>query len=160
MDHIEKTVTIKVPIEKVWELISNVERIPEWAKGYTEKMTITSKQRTGKGVTTHEIGVAFGNPYEKDFIITEWTEKRKIVFESTSGWPWKGSWFMKPAEDAVLFTYSVDFEPPFPTTKLKDVFRKKYETLLEEWVQNIKNILEKTNTSQNKRLPEATKTLQ
>ncbi|MBS7633774.1 SRPBCC family protein [Candidatus Bathyarchaeota archaeon] len=156
----EKTVKINAPIEKVWDLISNVERIPEWAKGYTEKMTITSKQRRGKGVTTHEVGVAFGNPYEKDFIITEWIEKRKIVFESTSGWSWKGVWLMKDAEGAVLFTYSVDFEPPFPITRLKDVFRKKYEKLLEEWVQNIKNILEKADKPQDRRMSEAAKTLQ
>ena len=148
MDHIEKTVEIKTTLEKVWELISNVERIPEWAKGYTEKMTITSKQRRGKGITTQEVGVAFGKPYEKDFIVTEWKEKRKIVFESTSGWSWRGSWVMKTFGDAVLFTYSVDFELPFPATRLKEVFRKKYEKLLEEWMQNIKDILEKPKRPQ------------
>ena len=143
MHHIERTVEIKAPLEKVWELISNLERIPEWAKGYTEKMTITSRQRKGKGTTTHEVGFAFGEPYEKDFAMTEWKEKRKIVFESTSGWPWRGSWSMKPIEDAVFFTYSVDFDLPFPVARLKEVFCKKYEKLLEEWVQNIKTILEK-----------------
>jgi len=141
--HIEKTIEIKAPVEKVWALISNVERIPEWAEGYTEREVITSKQRTGVGTTTHEVGVAFGKPYEKNFMITEWLDKEKIVFESTTGWPWKGSWIMKPTKEGTLFTYTVDFELPFEAERLKEVFRTRYEELLEKWVQNIKNIVEK-----------------
>ena len=143
MPHIEKTIEIKAPVEKVWTLISNVERIPEWAKGYTEREVITSKQRTGVGTTTHEVGVAFGKPYEKDFRVAEWVEKEKIVLQSTTGWPWKGSWIMKPAKEGTMFTYTVDFELPFEAERLKEVFRKRYEELLEKWVQNIKSIVEK-----------------
>lgn len=143
MDHIEKTVEIKVPVEKVWALISNLVRIPEWAKGYTERVVITSKQRTGVGTTTHEVGVAFGRAYEKDFIVAEWVEKEKIVFKSISGWPWKGKWVMKPAKEGNLFTYAVDFECPLGTDRMREVFHKRYQTLIENWVQNIKSILEK-----------------
>jgi len=143
LPHLEKTIEIKAPVEKVWALISNVERIPEWAKGYTERETITSKQRTGVGTTTHEIGVAFGKPYEKDFRIAEWVQKEKIVFQSTTGWPWKGSWIMKPTKEGTVFTYTVDFELPFEAERLEEVFRKRYEELLEKWVENIKNIVEK-----------------
>ena len=143
MPHVEKSIEIKAPVEKVWALISDVERVPEWAKGYTEKEMITSKQRTGVGLKTHEVGVAFGKPYEKDFVATEWVEKEKIVFETTTGWPWKGSWIMKNTKDGTLFTYTVDFELPFEAERLKEVFRKRYEERLEEWVQNIKNIVEK-----------------
>lgn len=143
MVHLEETVEIKAPVEKVWALISDLERIPEWAKGYTEREVITSKQRTGVGITTHEVGVAFGKPYEKDFRVAEWVEKEKIVFESTTGWPWKGSWMMKPTEEGTMFTYTVDFELPFEAERVTEVFRKRYEELLEKWVQNIKNIVEK-----------------
>ena len=143
MDHVEKTVEIKAPPEKVWALISDLERIPEWAKGYTEREEITSEQRTGVGTTTHEVGVAFGKRYEKDFVVTEWEEKRKIAYRSASGWPWKGSWTMKPTEAGTMFTFAVDFELPFEVERLREVFRKRYEKLLEEWVQNIKNIVEK-----------------
>jgi uncharacterized protein YndB with AHSA1/START domain len=143
VDHIEKSVEIRVPVEKVWALISDLERVPEWTRGYVEKETITSKLRRGKGVTTHEVGVAFGKSYEKDYVMTEWIEGRKIVFESTSGWPWKGSWVMKSTENGTMFTYAVDFELPFVVPRLNEVFRKKYEKLLEEWLQNIKSILEK-----------------
>ena len=143
MPHVEKTIEIKAPVEKVWALISNVERIPEWAKGYTEREIITSKQRTGVGLTTHEVGVAFGKPYEKDFVTTEWVDKEKIAFEKTTGWPWKGAWIMKPTKDGTLFTYTVDFELPFEAERLKEVFRKRYEEQLEKWVQNIKAIVEK-----------------
>ena len=66
MEYIEKTIEIKAPVEKVWALISDLERILEWAKGYAQKVVITSKQRTGVGTTTHEIGVSFGKPYEKE----------------------------------------------------------------------------------------------
>jgi len=141
--HIEKTIEIKAPVEKVWALISDLERIPEWAKGYTERVVITSKQRTGVGTTTHEFGVSFGKPYEKDFVGTEWVEKEKISFKSTSGWPWEGSWIMKPTKDGTLFTYAVDFDLPFKADRLREVFRKRYEKLIEDWVQNIKNLVEK-----------------
>lgn len=143
MDHIEKTVEIKAPLEKVWVLISNLERIPEWAEGYTEREVITSKQRTGVGTTTHEVGVALGKAYEKSFIITEWVEKEKIVFESISGWPWKGKWVMKPTKEGTLFTYAVDFKCPLCVDRMREVFHKRYQTLIEKWVQNIKSILEK-----------------
>jgi len=142
MTHIEKSTEIKATIEKVWELISNVERIPEWAKNYVQTVRITSKQRRGVGVTTHEVGVAFGKPYEKDFVVKEWVEKQKIVFESTSGWPWKGAWILKPTRDGTLLTYPVDFELPFEVPRMREVFSKKYEKLLEEWLQNMKTILE------------------
>jgi uncharacterized protein YndB with AHSA1/START domain len=141
--HIEETIEIKAPVETVWALISDLERIPEWAKGYTEREMITSKQRTGVNTTTHEVGVAFGKPYEKDFRVAEWVEKERIVFESTTGWPWKGSWMMKPTEEGTMFTYTVDFELPFEAERLIEVFRKRYEELLEKWVQNIKKIVEK-----------------
>jgi uncharacterized protein YndB with AHSA1/START domain len=143
LDHIEKTIEIKAPPEEVWALLSDLERIPEWAKGYAEREVITSKQRTGVGTTTHEVGVAFGKPYEKDFIVTEWVEREKISFSSTSGWPWKGSWIMKPIKEGTLFTYVVDFELPYGVEKLKASFREKYEKLIEEWMQNIKKIVEK-----------------
>jgi len=147
MTHIERSTEIKAPIEKVWELISNVERIPEWAKNYAQTVQITSKHRRGVGVTTHEVGVAFGKPYEKDFVVKEWVEKQKIVFESTSGWPWKGSWILKPTRDGTLLTYPVDFELPFEVPRLKEVFSKKYERLLEEWLQNMKTLLESKEAS-------------
>ena len=143
LPHIEKTIEIEAPVEKVWALISDAERIPEWAEGYTEKVTITSKQLRGVGATTHEIGVAFGKPYEKDLVAKEWVEKEKIVFENVTGWPWKGAWIMKPAKEGTLFTYTVDFDLPFEAERLKEVFRKRYEELLEKWVQNIKKIVEK-----------------
>ncbi|MGQ9460295.1 MAG: hypothetical protein ACUVRA_03570 [Candidatus Bathyarchaeaceae archaeon] len=50
---------------------------------------------------------------------------------------------MKPTKEGTLFTYTVEFELPFEAERLKEVFRKRYEELLETWVQNIKNILEK-----------------
>jgi len=89
------------------------------------------------------VGVSFGKPYEKDFIGTEWVEKEKISFKSTSGWPWHGSWIMKPTKDGTLFTYAVDFDLPFKANRLREIFRNRYEKLLEEWVQNIKNLVEK-----------------
>jgi ribosome-associated toxin RatA of RatAB toxin-antitoxin module len=143
LPHVEKSIEIKAPVEKVWALISNVERIPEWAKGYTEREIITSKQRTGVGLTTHETGVSFGKAYEKDFITTEWVEKEKIGFEKTTGWPWKGAWLMKTSKDGTLFTYTVDFELPFESERLAEIFRRRYEELLEQWVKNIKEIVEK-----------------
>lgn len=142
MEHVEKTIEIKAPVEKVWELISNPERIPEWAKGYVEKEVITGLADVG--VTTREIGVAFGKPYEKDFVVTELVEKEKISFKSISGWPWKGSWIMKPTKEGTMFTYVVDFELPFKAEKLKASFKQKYEELIGKWVQNIKKITEKT----------------
>lgn len=137
----EKTIEIKAPVEKVWELMSNVERIPEWAKGYVQKEIITGITETG--VTTREIGVAFGKPYEKDFVVTEIVEKEKISFQSASGWPWRGSWIMKPTKEGTVFTFVVDFELPFKAEKLKMIFRQRYEELVDKWVQNIKKIVEK-----------------
>jgi len=143
LDHVEKTVEIKAPPEKVWELISDLERIPEWARGYVQREEITSAQRRGVGTTTSEIGVSFGKGYSKTFKVIEWVEKEKITFRSTSGWLWKGSWVMKPTEAGTMFTYSVDFELPPGMERLRLSFYKRYEKLIEEWIQNIKNLVEK-----------------
>jgi len=77
------------------------DRYPEWAKS-VEKFEVTSKQRSGVGVTIHEVGVPAGrHRYDVHHKITEFVENKIIAFRITSGDKLvrkgsKGSWTISP----------------------------------------------------------------
>lgn len=64
MSHIGRTAEIKAPVEKVWAILTDWNRLREWAKT-VEKFEVTSKQRSGVGMTFHEVGVIAGGRTQK-----------------------------------------------------------------------------------------------
>ena len=53
MDQISKQLFFNAPLDRVWEVWTDVERTPEWVEGVSESK-ITSSIREGKGLSWNE----------------------------------------------------------------------------------------------------------
>lgn len=151
MGHVERTLEIKAPVERVWAFMTDWERIPEWTKS-VEKFEITSKQRSGVGVTSHEVGVLAGRwRYDIHSEATEFVENKVIAWRVVSGDAvvrkgTKVSWRMKPTKEGTQLTYTSDYEVPYSIFgKIIErlIFRGRLEKQLEGWMENIKSLVEK-----------------
>lgn len=145
MGHVERTSEIKAPVEKVWAIVTDLERIPEWAKD-VKKEEITSKQRSGVGTTFREVGVMYGRRYELDAEMTEFVENKKFAFRTTSGTKWKGSWTLKPTKAGTQLTYAADYNLGYSIFgKIFDKlsFHGRMEKRIDGWMENIKSLTEK-----------------
>ena len=110
MVHVERTLEIKAPVEKVWAFMTDWDRLPEWAKS-VEKFEITPEQRSGVGMTCHEVGVlACYLKYNIHTEVTEFVENKIITWRVVSGKGArkgaKGSWMMKPTKEGTQLTYA------------------------------------------------------
>ncbi|MFQ6085182.1 MAG: SRPBCC family protein [Candidatus Bathyarchaeia archaeon] len=147
----ERSLEIKAPVEKVWAFMTDWDRYPEWTKS-VEKFEITSKQRSGVGMTSHEVGVLAGRGrYDIHSEATEFVENRIIAWCVVSGDKLvrkgtKVSWMMKPTKVGTQLTYSSDYEVPYSIFgKIIErlIFRGRFEKQLESWMENIKRLVEK-----------------
>ena len=150
LGRVERTLEIKAPVEKVWAFMTDWDRYREWAKS-VEKFEVTSKQRSGVGVTIHEVGVLAGRyRYDVHHEITEFVENKIIASRVVSG---KGvrkgtkiSWTMKPTKVGTQLTYTSDYEVPYSIFgKIIErlIFRGRFEKQVEGWMENIKSLVEK-----------------
>lgn len=151
MGHVERTLEIKAPVEKVWAFMTNWDRVPEWAKT-VEKFEITSKQRSGVGMTSHEVGVLAGRwRYEYDGEVTEFVENEIIAWRVVSGDKvvrkgTKVSWTLTPTKVGTQLTYTSDYEVPYSIFgKIIErlIFRGRFERQIDGWMENIKSLVEK-----------------
>ena len=148
MGHIERTIEIKTPPEKVWLLITDFERLPEVVPE-VEKFTITSYRRSGAGMIVRQIGVESSGRYQYDFEVTELIENKKIVLKSisakgaVSGTKWEVSWTLNPTKIGTQLTYAADYKFPILFRIFGRSAIKRLETQVEGWLKNIRSKLEK-----------------
>jgi len=152
LGHVERTAEIKAPVEKVWAILTDWDRLREWAKS-VEKFEVTSKQRSGVGMTFREVGVIAGGRaqrYDARCDVIEFVENKIIAWRVTSGDKWvrKGnrtSWTVKPTEVGARLTYTSDYEVPYSIFgKIIDkLFRGRFEKQVDGWMENIKSLAEK-----------------
>lgn len=97
MVRIDAKISIALPPEHVWSHIwlSNVETLPRW-RPLVKKVSITSKQRSGAGMTWHEIHEIEGHRLVGERECIEWVKNRTFTWRSTSGLTVIGSWRLKP----------------------------------------------------------------
>jgi uncharacterized membrane protein len=70
MARIVKRVQVEAPVEEVFELISDLERMPEWMKTCKSHM-VTSEQKRGVGTQTHCVMETAGRTIEYNSVVTE-----------------------------------------------------------------------------------------
>ena len=149
MVRVERSLEIRAPVERVWALMTDWDRLPEWAKT-VEKFEITSKQRSGVGMTSHEVGVLAGRwRYDIHWEATEFVENEVIACRVVSG---KGvrkgtkvSWTMKPTKEGAQLTYTSDYKVPYSIFgKIIErlIFRGRFEKQVDGWMENIKSLVE------------------
>jgi len=146
---IEKSIEIKVPPEKAWEMLA-FDRMPEWmdewksVKYTSEARTPEDKYRVGTSAHITEKHVEF------DLEIMEILENEKITALS------KGmgggrvtmtlTYILKPVEEGTKVTYAMDYEMPggILGKTLDKLFGEKHaEKGVERSLNNLKSILEK-----------------
>jgi len=142
---IEKSIEIKAPAKKVWQLLF-WDRIPEWMD-ILERAEYTSEKRAGVGATAHVIGEAAGVKAEWDVEVTEYVENEKAIWRSTAGNVTAlGTTTLKPTKAGTEITLVMDYELPYSILgKIinKLMVGKEMEKDFERALEKLKNILEK-----------------
>ncbi len=147
MVRIEKSIEIKTPHEKVWEMLA-FDRMPEWMSDW-KSVAFTSEVRTPE--EKYELG-ASAHVTEKhgefDLDISESLENEKITVISKGKYkyPWMGggrvtmtvTYTLKPVKEGTKLTYAMGYE------MFGGRFGKGYlEKQVEKSLEKLKSILEK-----------------
>ncbi len=102
---IEKSAEFKAPPERVWAIIADHTRMPEWAQMHS--VTITSNHTEGVGLTCQcDFGL-----FQAEEKVTEWQENRKIVHQMTvMGMPMTETWTLERIEGGTRFIWRQELE--------------------------------------------------
>jgi len=153
---IEKSIEIRAPPEKVWEMLA-FDRHKEWdeemEKGlksleYTSEVhTPEDKYKVGASAHVNLIGMGMG---ELDFEVTESLENEKMTFHvkksGTNQTTGIMTLILEPAEEGTKFTCVFDYKMPWGIFGkfLEKLFaRRMEEKHLEKCLEKLKSILEK-----------------
>ena len=148
MTRIEKSIEIKAPPEKVWEMLA-LDRCPEWMDDLKSSEYITEvhtpEDRYKVGTSAHWKKV---KKEEHDMEIMESLENEKIVFRTSpiQGVIMTGTFTLKPTEAGTEMAYIVDYEMPWSIFgKILDklLVRRTLEKDIEGESKKLKSILEK-----------------
>jgi uncharacterized protein YndB with AHSA1/START domain len=155
LGRIEKTIEIKAPPEKVWEMLA-FDRQLEWDEDnqknvknleYTSEVnTPEDKYRVGASVHVDIKGMGMG---EFDYEITESLQNEKITFHvkksGTNQTAGGMTYILRPIEEGTKFTLVFDYEMPwgvFGTFLEKLFYRRMGEKRQERSLEQLKGILE------------------
>ena len=144
MGRIEKSIEIKAPPEKVWEMFA-FDRHPEWNEEY-KSAEYTSEVRTSED--KYRVGASAhitSKQEEIDVEITESLENEKVTFRSESKGYTLATYILEPLEDGTRLTYAIDYEMPLGTLGkfLDKLGGKSGEKKVEKELERLKSILEK-----------------
>jgi len=145
---IEKSIEIKAPPEKVWEMLA-LDRMPEWMDDLKSSEYITEvhtpEDRYKVGTSAHWMKV---DKEDHDMEIMESLENEKIVFRTSPvhGVRMTGTFTLKPTEAGTEMTYAADYTMPWGVLgKFLDKVMIKKAMLkdIEGESKSLKSILEK-----------------
>ena len=114
MAKMEKSIEIKAPPERVWEMLA-LDRMPEWmdvvevksAKYVSEVRTPEDKYRVGASAHVVE------KRWEYDLDVTESLEKEKITVRSKGKYVYTFTYVLKPVDGGTRLDWVGDFEMPW-----------------------------------------------
>jgi uncharacterized protein YndB with AHSA1/START domain len=154
---VEKSIEIKAPPERVWEMLA-LDRLLEWCEGYNALKSVeytsevsTPKDKYRVGASAHGIPKKEGESIKHFFEITESLENKKITLRMY-GKTFRGTytalvtWTLEPIEKETEFTHEADYGMPWGILgKVLGplfVYRILEKEVAKE-LENLKNILEK-----------------
>jgi len=140
----ERSVEIKVPPEKVWDILA-LDRMQEWVEGV--KVEYTSEVRTPGdkyrvGATAH---LSVKSEGEHDVEITESVENERMTYRSKPPYyKYTATYMLKPVEGGTELTWMSDYEMPWGILGkfLLLFFQRTGEKEYEKSLGKLKNILE------------------
>jgi len=146
---IEKSIVIKAPPEKVWEMLA-IDRLPEWmdvaelksAKYISEIRTPADKYRVGACAHMTE------KRWEYDLEITESLKNEKMTSHTKGGKHGMGytaTSYLKPVQEGTKLTLALDIEPGYGILgkAIYRLFRSAEEKVVGRALEKLKRILEK-----------------
>lgn len=145
MARIEKSIEIDAAPQKVWDLLKELERMPEWMTSM-KSHKITSEKRYGKGVTTHCVMQHGDRTFEYDAEVTEYNEPENAAWHCDKPMRFDGSYTLKAVDSKTKLTMVLDYDLPYSILgKMIDTLKvsKEMDRGVEEGLQNIKKMLEK-----------------
>ncbi len=146
MARLEKSIEIDASPEKIWSLV-NWDRVPEWYDSIKKVEWKTAKGTMGVGTAVHVWSESGGVKTEFDTEITEFVDKEKVTWRTTSGTPttiFHAS--MIPSGTKYKMTTTFDYELPYSILgKLIDKLKvhKELEKEAESALQRMKAVAEK-----------------
>lgn len=81
MNSLTKKISINAPLEKIWAILADVARTPEWVDGVKESER-TGPVREGKGARWRESCVLDRQHIEVEHEMTVWEPMKKAVIQS------------------------------------------------------------------------------
>lgn len=139
MNLLAKSILISAPLEKVWNILAEVSRTPEWVDGVKESER-TGAVREGKGMRWREACVLGRQHIEVEHEMTVWEPMKKAVIESKL--PMNGSmkrthhFCEKPegVEVSVEFSWDLGIAGMLlGEEKVKNILDQSFENTLANW---------------------------
>jgi uncharacterized protein YndB with AHSA1/START domain len=105
------------PIDRVWAVITDVERYPDWWPG-VQKVVVQGPDNTLRVGQIAELAVRSSLPYTLHFRteVIDFTAPERLVVRSTGELTGRGEWTLTPAESGTEVTYLWEVtldKPPF-----------------------------------------------
>jgi uncharacterized membrane protein len=99
MIKVENSVVINRPVDEVFEFVSNIENLPQWAGPVLEAKQ-TSDGPIGVGTTQTQVAQFLGRRIETSHEVTEYEPNKKLSTKTTSGpLPMEVHYILEPAEE-------------------------------------------------------------
>ena len=146
MRRVEKSIEIRAPPEKVWEMLA-LDRWPEWMDGAeVESAQYISEVRTPEdkyrvGASAHVVE----KRWEYDLNVMESVENEKLTVRSKGKYTYTMAYDLKPVDGGTRLTWVGEFEMPWGILgkALSGLFRRTAEKQLKKALEKLKNIVEK-----------------
>jgi carbon monoxide dehydrogenase subunit G len=150
LGRVEKSIVIKAPPEKIWEMLA-LDRWSEWQVGggisslQMEGIKFTSEVITPED--KYRVGASARPKWEATFKVTESLKNEKITYLiEESGRNSTLTIVLEPVEEGTKLTYAVSYEMPWGIFGkfIEKLFAKRIgEGQLEKSLEKLKSILEK-----------------
>jgi uncharacterized protein YndB with AHSA1/START domain len=110
---IQRSIEIAAAPEKVWPWLIEPEKIMKWFT-LLQKFEYTGDKRSGAGATFYYEEKSGGQLLKLHYIVTEWSENKKLAFSVTSGSLKKDDqvWSIEATPGGSRFTMYEDLEMP------------------------------------------------
>ena len=111
--HVQRSVEIKAPPEKIWPWLIEPEKIMKWFT-LLRKFEYTGEKRSGVGTTFYYEEKSGGQLLKMNYKVIEWEENSKIAFGVISGSLKKDDqvWSIERTPTGSRFTMFEDLEMP------------------------------------------------
>jgi len=142
MATLEAKITIKKPIEEIFNFVTDVNNAAKWQSGIIEAKA-TSNGTTGVGTTYQYITQVMGRKIETEGEVTAYERNSRYAWKSTKGpFPISGNMSFEKTADGVRVTDTVKVEPGGFFKLAEPLMVKQQSSQMEEDLAKLKELLE------------------